>query len=238
MDKTVIAVMGGHLHAGTDEYDYADHAYCQRLVEAGALPLILPAVGEPSDVQALLQRCGGVLFPGGADVDPQFYRQEPCPQLGALDSSLDRCWIAAVQAAVELRLPVLGICRGMQLVNVALGGTLSQDIRLDFEHPLQHAQKHNPSAALHQVRLAQGSRLAGLLGTDALYTNSTHHQCVLQPAPGLHITARTSDGVPEALESDDGQFLLVQWHPESLRITDQRMQRIFDDLVFRAASRP
>ena len=237
MGKEVIAVLGTHLQVGFDKYDCTDHMYCARLEEAGAAPLILPASGRLEDLPMLLSRCGGVLFPGGVDVDPQFYRQEPRPQLGALDSELDRYWIAAVQTVVQLRLPALGICRGMQLVNVALGGTLSQDIPLDYAQPLQHTQKHSPTSALHRVQLRPDSRLAGLLKAESLYVNSTHHQCVLQTAPDLYIAAKTSDGVPEALESKDGQFVLVQWHPESLRQTDARMQWIFDDLVARAHQR-
>ena len=196
MEKPIIAVLGGHHSAGHDQYDCVDHVYCERIVEAGALPILLPAAED--------------------------------------DSALDRYWIAAVRMAKSMGLPMLGICRGTQLTNVALGGSLCQDISLFCEHPLLHTQRHSADAPLHQVALQSGSRLSCLFGAETVFTNSTHHQCVDMPAPGLKITARTSDGVPEGLESDDGQVVLVQWHPETLCRTDARMLRLFEDLVGRA----
>ena len=234
MEKPIIAVLGGHHSAGHDQYDCVDHVYCERIVEAGALPILLPAAEDDTGLAQLLRLCSGMLLPGGADVDPRFYHQEPLPQLGALDSALDRYWIAAVRMAKSMGLPMLGICRGTQLTNVALGGSLCQDISLFCEHPLLHTQRHSADAPLHQVALQSGSRLSCWFGAETVFTNSTHHQCVDMPAPGLKITARTSDGVPEGLESDDGQVVLVQWHPETLCRTDARMLRLFEDLVGRA----
>lgn len=236
MEKPIIAVLCSRHGSGNDQYDGAGHAYCERIAQAGALPMLLPITDDTDDLERLLRLCSGVLLPGGVDVDPHFYRQEPLPQLGALDSALDRCWIAVVRMAKEMGLPMLGICRGTQLTNVALGGSLCQDISLFCECPLLHMQHHSADAPLHQVALQPDSRLARLLETDAVFTNSTHHQCVAEPAPGLRITARTSDGVPEGLESDDGQVLLVQWHPETLCRTDGSMLRLFTDLAARAAA--
>ena len=124
MEKPIIAVLGGHHSAGHDQYDCVDHVYCERIVEAGALPILLPAAEDDTGLAQLLRLCSGMLLPGGADVDPRFYHQEPLPQLGALDSALDRYWIAAVRMAKSMGLPMLGICRGTQLTNVALGGSL------------------------------------------------------------------------------------------------------------------
>lgn len=94
MEKPIIAVLGGHHSAGHDQYDCVDHVYCERIVEAGALPILLPAAEDDTGLAQLLRLCSGMLLPGGADVDPRFYHQEPLPQLGALDSALDRYWIA------------------------------------------------------------------------------------------------------------------------------------------------
>lgn len=124
--------------------------------------------------------------------------------------------------AKSMGLPMLGICRGTQLTNVALGGSLCQDISYSVSIRCC-TQRHSADAPLHQVALQSGSRLSCLFGAETVFTNSTHHQCVDMPAPGLKITARTSDGVPEGLESDDGQVVLVQWHPETLCRTDARM---------------
>ena len=159
-DRPIIAVLGGHHSAGHDQYDCVDHVYCERIVEAGALPILLPAAEDDTGLAQLLRLCSGMLLPGGADVDPRFYHQEPLPQLGALDSALDRYWIAAVRMAKSMGLPMLGICRGTQLTNVALGGSLCQDISLFCEHPLLHTQRHSADAPLHQVALQSGSRLS------------------------------------------------------------------------------
>lgn len=132
-------------------------------------------------------------------------------------------------------MPVLGICRGIQLANVALGGTLYQDIDRCIPQPLMHMQKHPQSESIHKVQLAAGSRLSRLLNTEEIYVNSTHHQSVDAPAPGLIVTAKAPDGVIEGLESADGQFVLVQWHPEAQCQSDVRMLRLFEDLVQRAA---
>ena len=111
MEKPIIAVLGGHHSAGHDQYDCVDHVYCERIVEAGALPILLPAAEDDTGLAQLLRLCSGMLLPGGADVDPRFYHQEPLPQLGALDSALDCYWIAAVCMAKSMGLPMLGICR-------------------------------------------------------------------------------------------------------------------------------
>lgn len=143
--------------------------------------------------------------------------------------------MAAVRYARETGMPVLGICRGIQLANVALGGTLYQDIDRCIPQPLMHMQKHPQSESIHKVQLAAGSRLSRLLNTEEIYVNSTHHQSVDAPAPGLIVTAKAPDGVIEGLESADGQFVLVQWHPEAQCQSDVRMLRLFEDLVQRAA---
>lgn len=133
-------------------------------------------------------------------------------------------------------MPVLGICRGMQLVNVARGGSLYQDISLMEGTRQMHTQRQNRDYPIHKVVIRSGSRLSKILGQEEIFTNTLHHQCVNGPGKDLLITAWTGDKVPEAMESLDGRVILVQWHPEELTKTVPEMNEIFKDLVERSGT--
>lgn len=213
--------------------EYASVAYCRAVVRGGGIPLLLPVTPEPDLAESMLALCDGILFQGGFDVDPRFYGEAPDPMLGTVDSTMDRFWLQALEFALAHRLPVLGICRGMQLVNVGLGGSLYQDLSRRGVPSYLHSQKQGRDYLMHEVKLVQGSRLSAVLGEEPVYTNTIHHQCVKEPGKGLKQVAQTDDGVPEALESEDGQIMLVQWHPEALLETEPRMRRLFEDLIAR-----
>jgi putative glutamine amidotransferase len=193
-------------------------AYVRAVAGAGGVPLILSQLMEPAHVGAALDACDGLLLTGGEDVDPEHYGEAPSPKLGTVDRERDRFELALFAAARARGLPVLGICRGIQLINVALGGTLYQD--LPSERP--GAVNHDPRPAArhartHYVRLAPGSRAAQVLGVDRLVPNSFHHQAVKELAPGLVATAWSDDGLIEAVEGAEAPWLLaVQWHPEEM----------------------
>ena len=144
---------------------------------------------------------------------------------------MDRFWIHAANYALEHKMPVLGICRGLQLVNVAFGGSLYQDLSYKNQDHMLHSQKQNRDYLIHQVTMDADSHLASILGAEPVYTNTMHHQCVKEPGKGLKITAHTADGIPEAMETDGGQFILVQWHPEELQDSEPRMRGLFKNLI-------
>jgi putative glutamine amidotransferase len=167
----------------------------------------------------LLDALDAVLLPGGVDVDPAHYGERRQEWLGEVDEGLDELELPLVRAAVERRLPLFGICRGQQVVNVALGGTLYQDLAgggaTDFPHatPQERGRDH----LAHAIEVTPGSHLRAVLGGDRLDVNSFHHQAVRRVAPGLRVTAVSpGDGVVEGLESPDGLVLTVQCHPEEL----------------------
>ena len=179
--------------------------------QAGGVPIYADHHAAP---EALADHVHAVVVNGGGDVAPERYGATRHRRTYGVEERRDRFEIELVRAAAARGVPVLGICRGIQLVNVALGGTLVQHV------PEVAGREHMCDDALdrcvHDVELAQGSRLAALYGRDRVRVNSLHHQAVDRPAPGLRVTATAPDGTVEGIESDDGRILGVQWHPEFL----------------------
>ncbi len=187
--------------------------YSQALVAAGALPLLAPTT-DPALAEAYAGHAQALLLTGGCDVDPVRFEQQPDPGLGAVDVERDAFEIALYQAFRAARKPVLGICRGIQLINIAEGGTLHQHVP-NVEGAVQHDQHDLSGTPLHPVQLEADSRLATAYGGVAIRTNSYHHQSVDRPAASLRVTGRTADGLIEALEAPGDDFVVgVQWHPE------------------------
>lgn len=239
MEKPVIGILGNLYRQPQSVYaarmTYVNSAYCNAVRENGGIPFMLPVMGGEEDLQALLSLCDGLLFPGGDDADPVFYGEDPSVFLGNINREMDAFWIMAENMAEKKAMPVLGICRGMQMVNVARGGSLYQDISMMEGKHLLHAQKQNRDYPMHKVRIQPGSALEGLLGTGEIYTNTLHHQCVKQLGKDLTVTAWAGDGVAEAMESGDRRILLVQWHPEELTRSVPRMNEIFRDFAERSS---
>ncbi len=189
-------------------------AYVRRVTEAGGAALLLPPAGA-GEQERVLDRLDGLLLSGGGDITPFYFGEEPRAGLGEVDPERDEWEIALTREALRRDLPLLGICRGLQLLNVAAGGGLIQ--HLTGPNTLQHDQKAPRSCASHTVTVAPGTRLAALIGDGVLAVNSFHHQSAAFPAPGFEVSAAAPDGVIEALESAGRRFCLaVQWHPETL----------------------
>lgn len=214
---------------------YANSAYLNAVREGGGIPVIIPAQGTEEELGALVSLCDGLLFPGGEDVDPKLYGEAPHPSIGAVNEQMDRTWILAEKMAQERGLPVLGICRGMQLVNVARSGSLWQDISLFKAAHELHVQRQNRDYPIHRVTIEKETELYQTIGETHVYTNTLHHQCVKAAGMDLVVTAHAEDGVPEAMESRDGRIILVQWHPEELLHTVPVMRRLFENLVKKSA---
>ena len=181
-----------------------------------------------SNLPALVKTLDGLILSGGVDVDPRLYGQEPTPRCGPLDPVRDRMEMALLREVLGSRLPILAICRGMQILNVALGGTLVQDIPTRFPGA-DHDQKNGRHSLSHSVRLLPGGMLARIYGgAETLMTNSFHHQAVDQLAKGLLPEALAAEGFPEAYRGAGGQWILgVQWHPEVSFKVEANSRRIF-----------
>jgi len=190
--------------------------YLDAVREAGGMPVILAPVG-PDAIDSLLGRLDAVILSGGPDLHPSAYGALPHPELGPTEPELDRFELELARAAVTRRLPVLGICRGMQVLNVALGGSLHQHLPERFGHHDHLRARGSFDGADHDVRLTAGSLAARAAGEELHATKSHHHQGVDRVGDGLAVTGvATIDGLPEALELPGGAFVLgVQWHPEA-----------------------
>ena len=194
-------------------------SYCEKLQAAGALPLVLPFAEEAESIARMAALCDGFLFTGGEDIDPSLYGEDVLPECGALSRERDDFELALMGEAERLGKPMLGICRGVQVMNVFYGGSLWQD--LESQKGLEKTL-HSPGhyAEQHEVLVAPDTRLAAILGPGSIAVNSSHHQAV--KATKLAVSARTADGLIEAVEKPGAHFVLgVQWHPE--RLEDLRL---------------
>jgi putative glutamine amidotransferase len=191
-------------------------AYVHAVLVGGGLPVILSPILGASAAPRVLDGLEGLVLSGGEDVHPSLYGADPHPSLELVDPRRDAFELALVKVALERNMPVLAICRGLQVVNVALGGTLWQHLPGDLPETLGHRQDAARAARTHPVTVAPGTRLQQALGKTELEVNSFHHQAIRTLAPGLRTVALAPDGVIEAveLELDQTWMLAVQWHPE------------------------
>lgn len=211
--------------------------YIQSVLKAGGTPVIIPGTTDGAVLRNIVSNLDGLVLIGGADIDPLWYGEEPRQQLGEVDPIRDRYELKLIKFATDMNVPLLGICRGEQLINVALGGTLYQDIPSQRPNHIKHDQGDLPYAfASHSVYVRADSELGSVLEKDTLYVNSLHHQAVKDLAPGLKVTAYAADSVIEAFEAwPDRPIMGVQWHPEGLTAAgDTTMLKIFRHLVNKA----
>ena len=238
--RKIVAVLGYGKKRQESTFTYPvdtiNAGYASSIIKAGALPFLVPSTKDPDSIRNTVQKVDGILIPGGNDIDPFLYG-ESVTFADKYDRENDYFQLCMLEEAIKEGKPVMGICRGMQIINVFFGGTLYQDIEKQFGgdcfRHMQSAPGYNPT---HFVTVEKGSFLSELLPERAK-TNSFHHQCVKEPAPGFKITAKSDDGVPECIERQEGTFMMgVQWHPECLAEDDAVQMDIFRTLVEKAGS--
>jgi len=209
--------------------------YYLAVAAMGAVPVMIPLFDrDEATLRALYDRLDGVLLAGGVDMEPRTFGEAPHPRLGRTDRSRDEVELQLAHWAIAEGKPILGLCRGHQVLNVALGGTLYQDIEAQIPGAMRHDYFPGfPRDYLaHEVSLTPGSRLHSAIGAAAMAVNSMHHQAVKTLAPGLVVSARAGDGVIEAIESGGPNYLVgVQWHPEVFEQRDERTHRLFQSFV-------
>lgn len=204
----------------------AQSKYMESLARAGA-GMRWVELSDPEQAVQDALTCDGLLLPGGGDMDPKFYGQARIPACGEPNLLRDAAEPLLLRAFLAADKPVLGICRGIQVMNAALGGDLYQDIK-----PFEHLPHNDHWAKVHTVTVRRGTLLSRILGQDTVLVNSQHHQAVDRVAPGFTLAALSEDGIVEAIEKPDAGFCLgVQWHPEWLSDADPAMQGLFDAFV-------
>ena len=185
--------------------------------QAGGLPVLLSLSEDPAVWEEYCQSFDGFVFTGGQDIDPAYFGQKKLPQCGYQAPLRDQQEIFMARRLRALDKPVLGICRGIQVLNAALGGTLYQDLPTQYPSAVVHRQEKPYGLPHHQVSITPGSHIHQLIGQAHISVNSVHHQAVWETAPGFNVTATAEDGIIEAIEAPDARFFLgVQWHPEHM----------------------
>ena len=194
-------------------------SYCDAIRIGGGTPIIIPPTTDKEEIEELLQQTNakGVILTGGADIDPTFFNEERHPKIGRISRQRDEYEFAVLEVAEKCDIPILGICRGLQVINVAYGGTITQDMpsQLGEEYSL-HDQQIPTTEAIHRVTFTPNSQIASLFEQYKVNTNSHHHQCIGKIGKNLMITGRTDDGIIEAIESKTAKTIAVQFHPERM----------------------
>ncbi|CAM3162735.1 gamma-glutamyl-gamma-aminobutyrate hydrolase family protein [Filibacter tadaridae] len=228
--KPVIGVTTDITRDGKHELE---KEYVQAIIRAGGLPVVIP-IGVDEDADQLLAMLDGLLFTGGNDINPMLFDEEPRVGLGEVSPGRDSCELELARRLLKTDKPILGICRGIQILNVAGGGNLYQDIYKQLDKPvLQHQQKAPGDHASHFVDVENGSLLESIAGNHRIKVNSYHHQSIKDVTYPFIVTGIATDGIIESIESNEHRFVLgVQWHPEKLAVKgDTVSQRIFERFI-------
>lgn len=227
--KSKIGIVVCGLH---DNRQFVTNAYIQSIRYAGGLPFLIPLVKSTAAIEDYISLCDGFLFCGGADITPLLFGQEPVNGIGETNIRLDIFQLRLMRSVLAAKKPVLAVCRGLQILNVACGGTIYQDLSLKPGDCLNHMQNSFCRRDIsHRVTVKPGSLLHRITG-GILYTNSFHHQAIQNPGKGLLPVAKTADGAIEAVEMPARPFVIgVQWHPEAMYQTSPEMRELFSRFV-------
>jgi putative glutamine amidotransferase len=230
--KPIIGITGNRLAKGIDKFyghrvTYTQQRFVDAVQKVGGIPIVIP-IEEPENATQLLGLVDGLLMTGGQDITPYYYGEEPLPEIGEYAPIRDAFEMALSKKAIELKKPVLAICRGMQVMNVALGGSLYQDNKHVGKPLLQHLQHADEQLGSHLIDIDSNSLLSTVHG-EKKRVNSLHHQFIKKLADDLYATAHTQDGMIEAVEGKDLEsfFIGVQWHPELMFQSDAQSEALF-----------
>ena len=213
-----VAVTAGIRPDGNTSRVRLTAAYVIALENAGLIPLIVPPLSSADAASAVLDSVAGLVLTGGEDVDPARYGEKRHEKVLSVNAARDATEVALIKEAQERGTPVLAICRGIQVLNVALGGSLVQDIASQCKTDIEHDEASARNSRTHEISVEPGSLIAKAMGAEHLSVNSFHHQSVKRVADGMRVTARSPDGVIEGIESTDDNWwvMAVQWHPEEM----------------------
>ena len=233
MKKPVIGISGSLIIDDSGSFagykrSYVNNDYILSVIRNGGIPFIIPFNENEEVIKAQMEMIDGLLLSGGQDVAPKNYGEEPTPKLGDIFPERDDFEYALLKSALEAKKPVLGICRGSQIINTYFNGSLYQDLSYIGKDVLKHNQVNSPSMVTHSVTIDKSSKLFDIFGEEKIRVNSFHHQAVKKVGEGLVMAAKAPDGIVEAIEKTDYPFLVaVQWHPEMLQNSVDMMNKLF-----------
>ena len=220
------------LQSDVSEENKSATIYIRAIEKAGGEPYVLYHGKDGAEIKSALEKCDGFFFTGGADVSPKRYGEAVKESCGPLDEARDAFEFSAFDFAIKTDKPILGICRGMQLINAAMGGTLHQDIPSEIRTDILHRQTAPTFDPWHRVEILRDTPLFNLAGKSGMSANSFHHQCVKTLAPSLREMAKAPDGITEAFYLEGERYLRAyQWHPERLTDSDEDNSLIFSDFI-------
>lgn len=196
-----------------------NNTYINAVDKGGATPIIIPILQDGSNIEEYLEIVDGIIFTGGGDISPLYFGEDPINEIGQIDYDRDLIEMALFQKSYEKDIPVFGICRGLQLINIALGGDIYQDIYAQVPNVQGHTCMHNIQEGYHVINILKDSILYDIFKKNKLLVNSQHHQAIRKLGHNLKVTARSNDGIIEAVESTNDKFVLgVQFHPEAMAV--------------------
>ncbi len=237
MKKPIIGINSSRVIKPETQYSHSvveslGNDYVESVIKAGGVPIILPILSDEESIRRQVELLDGIVLSGGIDINPLLYNEEPSPKLGYIYPAKDEFDLMLVKIAYELNKPILAICRGHQILNVAFGGTLYQDLSDMNGCYIKHHQQTKDGAASHTLEILEGSILYSILGDTAII-NSFHHQAIKDLAPGFKVTAYSKDKVIEAIESCEKNFVVgVQFHPEIMTAyNDKNMLKLFEAFI-------
>lgn len=231
MKKPIIGILGNlevYNQSSGQKRSFVNHDYIEAVKDGGGIPFVIPITNE-LDQDALAEWArliDGLVVPGGLDIATDLYGEEPCQEQGDFIRHLDITYLTMIQQADRAGKPVFGICKGMQAINVAYGGSLYQDILAQIQDVLQHNQNALRTEGVHHILVSKESFIYQCFEEEKVMVNSLHHQAVKCLAKGFKVTASSADGVIEAIEKEKGTPVIgVQWHPEAMAVTDNTLQK-------------
>lgn len=234
MKPPVIGITFSEKILAGDINNFINSEYARAIQAAGGIPKLIPNNSSKDTLKDIRETCDGLLISGGLDINPVLFGEEKHPKTGIWDDNRDRVELELVRWAFDTNWPILGICRGLQMLNVALNGTLFQDIPTQCNKPINH-QAHELYPA-HEIEIETGTEMSAIFKLKSMPVNSRHHQAVKDLSPELRVTARSSDGLIEGVEHPGRRFFIgVQWHPESLQEHEDH-KRIFESFISAAGN--
>lgn len=230
--KPIIGLTSQFEYSVSRKFNKLNYTYIDAVVKGGGVPIIIPILKNLDDLDKYLDSVDGIIFTGGEDISPLLFGEDPTKEVDIICYDRDKIELELFKRAYSRGMPILGICRGLQLINVALGGTLYQDINSQLPNSLGHISTYNIEGGYHSIDIINDTILYDILGKEKINVNSQHHQSVKELGKNLRVNALSSDGVIEGIETTTGNFVLgVQFHPEAMMEEAKEFINIFEYFI-------